>query len=65
VDLTTSKHLWVEDGLPVADSNIVSCSRIGIARAGEWTHKPLRYYIFGNQCVSKRDKKAEELADLV
>ncbi|XP_018355533.1 PREDICTED: DNA-3-methyladenine glycosylase-like isoform X4 [Trachymyrmex septentrionalis] len=35
-------------------------SRIGIDSCGpEWANKPLRYYIYDNKSVSKRNKKAE------
>jgi DNA-3-methyladenine glycosylase len=63
VDLTTCSSLWLEDGAPVDDIDIVACSRIGIANAGEWTTKPLRFYVRGNKCVSVRDKKVESEAN--
>lgn len=33
--------------------HIISRPRIGVAYAGEWAHKPLRFYIEGNPCVSR------------
>lgn len=27
----------------------------------EWANKPLRFYIYGHKCVSKRDKKVESV----
>src|SRR5690606_24549795 len=33
--------------------NIISRPRIGVAYAGEWAHKPLRFYIEGNAFVSR------------
>lgn len=33
---------------------IGSSARIGVDYAGEWAHKPLRFYIEGNRFVSKR-----------
>ena len=67
IDRTHSKHsicscksLWIENDIQKEDINIVRCGRIGIDSAGpEWANKPLRYYIYGNTSVSKRDKKAE------
>ena len=55
------KNLWIEDDNNTQeDIKIVECKRIGIESAGEeWASKPLRYYIYGHKCVSKRDKKAE------
>ena len=59
--------MWIEDYIMVDDredstKEIVECPRIGIDYATpEWVAKPLRFYWKGNICVSKRDKKAEEL----
>lgn len=39
------------DGLQTA--NIISRPRIGVAYAGEWAHKPLRFYLEGNVFVSR------------
>lgn len=58
--MCTWKSLWIENDTATEDVKIVKCSRIGIDSAGpEWANKPLRYYIYGNTSVSKRDKKAE------
>jgi len=60
IDLSTCKYLWLEDGLRVRQNDVVSCARIGIANyAGDWTEKPLRFYLRGNKCVSVRDRDAE------
>ncbi|XP_076764807.1 putative 3-methyladenine DNA glycosylase [Xylocopa sonorina] len=57
--LCSWKGLWIEDD-EVEDLNVVKCRRIGIDNYGEeWTNKPLRYYIYGNKAVSKRNKEAE------
>ncbi|XP_072274993.1 DNA-3-methyladenine glycosylase [Pyxicephalus adspersus] len=58
-DLTSDQNIWLESGSEVTEENIISCARIGIGYAGEWTHKPLRFYIKDNQYVSVRDKAAE------
>lgn len=64
VDLADLQNcqMWIEDDLKLDKKNIklIQTSRIGIPRAEEWTDKPLRYYILDNNCVSKRDKKAEQ-----
>lgn len=60
MDVTTSKSLWLEPGDTVLDRDIVSCARVNIGYAEEWEHKPLRFYILGNKCVSLRDKQAEK-----
>ena len=52
--------LWLEEGHTVDDENIVECSRIGIDYAEEWTNKPLRFYVRGNESVSVRNKTAEQ-----
>jgi len=59
--LCTWKSLWIEDDGASGDVKIVKSPRIGIDNYGpEWANKPLRYYIYGNKSVSKRNKKAEE-----
>ncbi|XP_072167829.1 putative 3-methyladenine DNA glycosylase [Diadema setosum] len=63
-DLTTSNTLWVESGDCVPDADIVSCPRIGIHSATkEWVEKPLRFYVRGEPCVSKRNRAVEEATD--
>ncbi|KMQ95974.1 dna-3-methyladenine glycosylase [Lasius niger] len=58
--LCTWKGLWLEDDGAAGDFKIVKSARIGIDSCGsEWANKPLRYYVYGNKSVSKRDKKAE------
>lgn len=59
VDLTTSPCIWVEKGTPNDKNDIVTCKRIGINYAEEWTDKPLRFYVRGCPSVSVRDKVAE------
>ncbi|HRQ74767.1 MAG TPA: DNA-3-methyladenine glycosylase [Phycisphaerales bacterium] len=53
-DLRVSEHLFIEQvrkrALP---SRFVQCGpRIGVAYAGEWAAKPLRYFVTGNSHVS-------------
>jgi DNA-3-methyladenine glycosylase len=63
VDLTTCGYLWIEDGPPIADVDVVCCSRIGIKNyAGDWTDKPMRFYLRGNKSVSVRNRQAERAA---
>lgn len=58
--LCTWKNLWIEDDRALRDIKIVKSARIGINSCGpEWANKPLRYYIYDNKSVSKRNKKAE------
>ncbi|KAK5642645.1 hypothetical protein RI129_008812 [Pyrocoelia pectoralis] len=61
LDLCTSSVLWIEEDVDYSnDFEIVVSSRIGIDSVGEeWAKKPLRFYILGNNYVSKRDKQAE------
>ena len=60
--LCSWKGLWIEeDRTNQEEFKIIHSKRIGIDSCGaEWANKPLRYYIYGNKSVSKRDKKAEE-----
>ncbi|XP_064633129.1 uncharacterized protein LOC135491288 isoform X2 [Lineus longissimus] len=61
LDMMTSNDIWLEEGVEVKDSDIVTSTRIGIDGAGkEAAAKPWRFYLQGNDSVSKRDKKAEE-----
>lgn len=58
--LCTWKNLWIEDDGASEDIKIIKSARIGIDSCGpEWANKPLRYYIYGNKSVSKKNKKAE------
>lgn len=59
-NLATSNKMWIEnDGGHV--ENIVMTKRIGVDSYGqEWASKPYRFYIFGNNCISVKDKTAEQ-----
>lgn len=62
IDLCTSNDMWLEDGIYVEFSSIISCKRIGIDSYGEeWADKPLRFYIKDNCFVSQRNKVAEQV----
>lgn len=58
-----NQYLWLELDPQFEESiQVVRTSRIGIKSAGvEWASKPLRFYIFKNLYVSKRDKQAENI----
>jgi DNA-3-methyladenine glycosylase len=51
-DLVTSARLFLERGRAVPDPRIVAAPRIGVGYAGEWAHKPLRFFEAGNAHVS-------------
>lgn len=54
------KELWIEDDFSQKEIMVIECPRIGIESYGpEWANKPLRFYIYGHKCISKRDKNAE------
>lgn len=56
-DLVSCDTLWVEprdEATPLSDADIVESTRIGVEYAEEWAKKPLRFYIKGNPCVSKK-----------
>ncbi|MDI6640903.1 MAG: DNA-3-methyladenine glycosylase [Elusimicrobiota bacterium] len=54
-DLTTSKRIWIEDrGCKIKCSQIVAAKRIGIDYAGKWKEKLWRFYIKGNEYVSRK-----------
>jgi DNA-3-methyladenine glycosylase len=51
-DLVAGDELCIERGRRVAASHIVASPRIGVAYAGEWATRPLRFYVAGNPHVS-------------
>ena len=52
--------MWLEKSDNISDQFIVRCPRIGLGKkCGEWRDAMLRFYIFGNEYVSVRNKKAE------
>ena len=57
-----SSPLFIESGAPSVPASLrVACKRVGIESAGpEWASKPLRFYEISSDCVSVRDKKAEQ-----
>ncbi|NWR76136.1 3MG glycosylase, partial [Centropus unirufus] len=63
-DLTQDAAIWMVPGpAPPGEQDVVATTRIGIGNRGEWTQKPLRFYLRGNKFVSVVDKKTErELA---
>ncbi|MBY0433180.1 MAG: DNA-3-methyladenine glycosylase, partial [Cyclobacteriaceae bacterium] len=48
-----SKQLWIEEGIRVKPSDIVSSPRVGIDYAGEDALLPWRFLVKGNPWVSK------------
>lgn len=59
-DLTQDAAIWMVAGheLP-GEQDVVATTRIGVGNRGEWSHKPLRFYLRGNKFVSVVDKKIE------
>lgn len=53
LDLVTDPNLWVEEGVSEV-KEVTVAKRIGVEYAEEWADKPLRFYISGNSCVSKK-----------
>ena len=54
-DMVSSKRIWLEDrGVRVAKKDIVFSKRVNIDYAKQWKYKPWRFYIKGNEFVSKR-----------
>ena len=55
LDLCTSKELWVEADSEFTAGDIVCGPRVGVEGAGkEWASKPLRFYVAGHDCVSRK-----------
>ncbi|KAB1251964.1 DNA-3-methyladenine glycosylase [Camelus dromedarius] len=59
-DLATDEAVWLEQG--PRESAVVAAARVGIGHAGEWAHKPLRFYVQGSPWVSVVDRAAERTA---
>ncbi|NXU76313.1 3MG glycosylase, partial [Oreotrochilus melanogaster] len=59
-DLAEDAAIWMVPGhdLP-GEQDVVATTRIGIGNRGEWSQKPLRFYLRGNKFVSVVDKKME------
>nr|XP_020667654.1 DNA-3-methyladenine glycosylase isoform X1 [Pogona vitticeps] len=58
-DLASHPAVWLEAGQDAPrEEALVSTTRIGVR--GDWAHKPLRFYLRGNRCVSVVDRKAEK-----
>jgi DNA-3-methyladenine glycosylase len=49
----TAPPLYIKDAPPVSEENIVETTRIGVDYAGVWKDKSWRFYIKGNDFVSK------------
>lgn len=59
-NLTKGREMWLEEDFHAKEIVTVEAKRIGIDSHGaEWAGKPWRYYSFGSQFVSKRDKSSE------
>ena len=53
-DMTTGHALWLAAGeQPLPESAISSGPRIGVEYAGEWSARPLRFWLTGNRSVSR------------
>jgi DNA-3-methyladenine glycosylase len=52
VDLVVDGRLFIERGRVIAADRIVAATRIGVAYAGEWARRPLRFLIAANPHVS-------------
>ncbi|XP_038069241.1 DNA-3-methyladenine glycosylase-like [Patiria miniata] len=65
ISLATSPALWAERGEgQIKEGDIIACPRIGVDYATpEWVKKPLRFYVRGDVCISKKDKEAEKAAE--
>jgi len=61
-DLVVSDDLWLETDDVDHDDKIVNTTRIGIdGHDKKWSELKLRWYVFGNNFVSVRDKVAESV----
>lgn len=56
-DLVTSERIWVEEYRKVTKTQIASGPRIGIDYAEEFADEPWRFWLAGNEFVSKSVKR--------
>jgi DNA-3-methyladenine glycosylase len=54
-DLVTGEALFIERGARTPAAQVIVTPRVGIAYAGSWAAKPLRFYVAGNPHVSRAD----------
>lgn len=54
VDLCSSDVLWLERGKKVSDLEVGQTPRIGIANAGTWADRPLRWVVRESPWISRR-----------
>lgn len=63
LDLVSSEEIWIAEPGPqlerIPTRAIVRTPRIGIAYAGDWVHKPLRFVVANSPYVSGRRVDAE------
>lgn len=63
-DLSNWEGMWIEtdrESENVKFDDLVISTRIGLNSVDkEWALKPLRFYLYGNRSVSKRDRKKEQ-----
>lgn len=53
-DLVSGETLFIERGARIRADRIVSGPRIGVGYAGEWAHKPLRFWLAGHPYISHK-----------
>ncbi len=55
LDLATSDTMWLERtrARTLPGRQIVVTPRVGVAYAGDWAQRPLRFYVRGSACVSR------------
>jgi len=55
-DLRRSAELWIEERRrrPLPDARVAATPRIGVAYAGRWARRRLRFLIRGDPCVSQK-----------
>jgi len=52
-DLTRSRRLWIEGERSASPASIAASPRVGVAYAGEWADRPLRFHLADSPHVSR------------
>jgi DNA-3-methyladenine glycosylase len=60
-DLVNDERLFIECGLKVFPAHIATGPRIGVGYAGEWAHKPLRFWLVDHPHVSRKVRRPQPL----
>jgi len=62
LDLAAARELWIEPGALVPPRAVATAPRVGVAYAGDWAHRPLRFLLRADPHVSVRRPRTQRSA---